>query len=217
MKHYRLSLEKSAEVERSKVSIYDEFRVIINKEIKGKCLEIGCGDGLSTSFLKNKVPFLISLDLSEKRIRIAKKINNDVMFVLADARKLPFKDAVFDSICAFEVIEHLPTREDHVKFLSEIKRVLSKKGTFLISTPNKPLFRIYCWLLRERHSTHFSELNYFQFKSILRKHFSFVRIYGKFGWFSPFYKYKFIKKIHEILSKFTPFCKGYLQFVKNNV
>jgi len=186
MRHYRLSLEKSAEVERNRVSIYDEFRVIVNKEIKGKCLEIGCGDGLSTSFLRKKVPFLISLDLSEKRIRIAKEINNDVVFVLADARELPFKDAVFDSICAFEVIEHLPTCEDHVKFLSEIKRILSKKGIFLISTPNKPLFRIYCWLLREKHSTHFSELNYFQFKSILRKHFSLVRIYGKFGGFRLF-------------------------------
>lgn len=130
MKDYRLKLEKSAELARVKVSIYSEFRRIINQEIKGRCLEIGCGDGLSTSFLKNKVSVLISLDLSEKRIKIARKINKNVSFILADARVLPFKNEVFDTICAFEVIEHLPSYEDHKKFLSEVKRVLSRDGLF---------------------------------------------------------------------------------------
>ncbi len=210
MKYYRLNLERSADVERVRVSIYNEFQAVVSKEIKNRCLEIGCGDGLSTSFLKNKVPLLISLDLSEKRIRIAKKINNNVVFILADARELPFKNGVFDSICAFEVIEHLPAYEDHTKFLSEVKRVLSRDGTFLISTPNKPLFRIYCKILREKHSTHFSELSYYQFKSILKTYFPNTKIYGQFGWLSPFYKYRFIRKLHRFLSKLVPFCKGLL-------
>ena len=110
-----------------------------------------------TKMLRINCTHLVSMDLSKERIRKAREtINNlDVHFMLSDARILPFKDGFFDTICAFEVIEHLPDYDDHLTFLREVKRVLSNNGVFLISTPNRPLFKIYCKLLREKHPTHF--------------------------------------------------------------
>ena len=204
---YRKIIEKSAEVERCLESKYEEFENIILKNIKGVCLEIGCGDGIWTQKLKEKSNFLVSLDLSKERVKIAKKKNPDVKFVICDARNLPFKENIFDTVVALEIIEHLPTYGDHKKFLSEVKRVLTSSGKFLISTPNRPIYRIYKKLTKDFDFTHFSELSYYQFRRVLKNTFSQVKIYGKFGWVSPFYRFFFIKIIHRFLSKFVPLCK----------
>lgn len=208
MRKYRERLEEAADRERVYLSLYKEFSTRVIREVKGICLEIGCGDGLSTAFLKGKVSFLVSLDLSEKRIKRARTINRDVTFILADACQLPFKNETFDTVCAFEVIEHLPSPKHHIRFLEEVKRVLVKDGIFLISTPNKPLFRIYCKILKEKHSTHFSELSYTQFRHLLHSFFPVVRIYGQFGWLSPLIEFSFFRKLHSLLSRVTFMCKG---------
>ncbi len=41
----------------------------------------------------------------------------------------------FDVVVAFEVIEHLPIGT-HKRFLENVKKILKKRGDFLISTPN---------------------------------------------------------------------------------
>jgi len=55
------------------------------------------------------------------------------LFILADAQSLPFRDEVFDTIIAGELIEHLPVPR---QFLSESYRVLRSGGRLLITTPN---------------------------------------------------------------------------------
>ena len=47
---------------------------------------------------------------------------------------LPFSSDSFDTVVAFEVIEHL---EDPVTFIAECARVLRPGGLFIVSTPNK--------------------------------------------------------------------------------
>ena len=52
--------------------------------------------------------------------------------VVADAHFLPFKEASFDYITSFEVLEHV---KDPNKVVSEINRVLKDSGTCAISVP----------------------------------------------------------------------------------
>lgn len=52
--------------------------------------------------------------------------------VQADAHWLPFGTGVFDGVICSEMLEHVP---DPVHVLSEIRRVLKKNGTVLISVP----------------------------------------------------------------------------------
>jgi ubiquinone/menaquinone biosynthesis C-methylase UbiE len=171
MMGYRENLEKSADTERHSLSLYKEFEEIVLKYIKGKVLEIVCGDGAWIGFLKKHSERLVSIDLSEKRIKIARQADSRVEFILCDARNLPFKSESFDTICAFEVIEHLPNYTDHLKFLSGVRNILSREDVFLISTPNKPIYDIYRKLTKDCDLTHFSELSYLQFKKILKDFF----------------------------------------------
>jgi len=95
-----------------------------------KVLDVGCGDGLLLKLL----PQAVGLDVSKKALEIARKrgIKNEI--VVADARKMPFKDNEFDGVAVLDVIEHLYP-EDTDKVLSEIKRVAKPKAKIVLITP----------------------------------------------------------------------------------
>lgn len=56
--------------------------------------------------------------------------------IRGDAQRLPLPSDSFDSVFAFEVIEHV---EDDERFLSELVRVTRPGGTITISTPSEDL------------------------------------------------------------------------------
>ncbi len=87
-------------------------------------LEVGVGESVVANYLKamTKVAYT-SADFAED-------LSPDVV---ADVRALPFADNSYDTVCAFEVLEHLPF-EDFEKAVSELVRV-SKKN-ILISLPH---------------------------------------------------------------------------------
>ncbi|MFA5118626.1 MAG: class I SAM-dependent methyltransferase [Candidatus Omnitrophota bacterium] len=209
-KTYLDSLELSAAKQAHRQSGSREFVDFVLTHVRGRCLEIGCGDGMWAKDIRGRCDTLISMDISAGRLLRARRLAGaaGISFVRADARKLPFKDNSFETVCAIEVIEHLPHRLFHRGFLEEISRVLSPSGTFVISTPNKPLFWVYCALTGEKHPTHFSELDYFEFKALLEKSFPEVCLYGRFGWLLPWRRFSSVRKFHGFLSRFTPWCKG---------
>jgi ubiquinone/menaquinone biosynthesis C-methylase UbiE len=87
-------------------------------------LEIGVGDRVFSSYLKNNTDIkYISLD-------IASDLQPDV---IASIDKIPFPDNSFDTVCAFEVLEHLPW-EKFKGALSELYRV--SNSFVIISLPH---------------------------------------------------------------------------------
>ncbi len=209
-KAYVDSLERSVTVQAHRQTASRDFVDFVLANVRGRCLEIGCGDGMWAKEILSRCDTLISMDISAGRLIRARQEASaaGVQFVRADARELPFKNNSFETVCAIEVIEHLPHQSFHRHFLEEIYRVLAPSGTLVISTPNKPLFWVYCALTGEKHPTHFSELDYFRFKSLLNKCFPEVHLYGRFGWLLPWRRFSSVRKFHSFLSRFTPWCKG---------
>lgn len=89
---------------------------------KDKILEIGIGNGFVTDKLRK-------LGFNVTTVDFDKNLNPDI---IADIRNLPFDDHSFDTVCAFEVLEHLPF-SDFDAALRELKRVANKK--ILVSLP----------------------------------------------------------------------------------
>jgi SAM-dependent methyltransferase len=88
-------------------------------------LIVGVGDGVVPSLLKKDDRLHITTCDIDAEL---------VPDVVADIRALPFPEASFDVVCAFEVLEHLPWEESR-KAVQELVRV--SKGMLLISVPHR--------------------------------------------------------------------------------
>ena len=102
-------------------------------------LDICCRTGNGTLFFgsrKKKSKFMcidpstLMLSIAEKRLK-KEKINFQIKKM--DSLVLPFKENTFDYILCFETLEHMPNT---LTFLSELNRVLKKKGRLVLTTPN---------------------------------------------------------------------------------
>lgn len=96
-------------------------------------LDVGCGVGeLITQSLDLGVE-AVGVDIS--RPTLLRSLNSVKSFSTnADAHFLPFRDSIFDVVCAFDLVEHLGKPED---FLKEAYRVLKNHGILVITTPSK--------------------------------------------------------------------------------
>lgn len=101
-----------------------------------RVLDAGCGTGYGAAELAFSANHVIGLDVSNEALQFARRNCSipSVTFVAASGACLPFRNASFDLVVAFEVIEHL---RDYRAFIDESARVLTKEGVFLVSSPNK--------------------------------------------------------------------------------
>src|SRR5215471_6495562 len=148
--------------------------VFVAPNVHGALLEVGCGRGYGFEVLAMKSARQIGIDISRQFLGKARDQFPAVSFACASGNALPFGDHSFDSIIAFEVIEHIA---DDVSFLRELKRVSRKSAFIAISTPNillasgasaKPL-----------DPFHVREYQASEFIHLLRQTFSSVDLFGQ--------------------------------------
>lgn len=96
-------------------------------------LDIGCGEGIISYFIKNKVRKIYGIDNYEILLEKAKRRGLRVKNVDLGRQTFPFGDNFFDVITCLDVIEHV---KNPPFLLQEAYRVLKNKGLFIISTPN---------------------------------------------------------------------------------
>jgi SAM-dependent methyltransferase len=87
---------------------------------------------------------------------------------------MPFRNNFFETIVSFETIEHLIRYE---RFLNEVKRVLMRRGYFIVSTPNKKLTSSRKG--RQRNPFHAREFNAQEFSQLLSAFFTDFQLYGQ--------------------------------------
>lgn len=103
-----------------------------------KVLDAGCGSGYGSAEFSAAVS-VVAADISADAVRHARENfqRPGLTFLQASCEAMPFADATFDLVTAFEVIEHLNNWQ---QLLTEAKRVLKPGGILLVSTPNKSYY-----------------------------------------------------------------------------
>jgi len=98
-------------------------------------LEVGCGQGFFLRSWKKWFPAwrVFGSDIHFSGLLTAARTGREALFVRHDARMIPFRGRIFNILCAFQVIEHIP---DPDRFLREAHRVLREDGLLLLATPN---------------------------------------------------------------------------------
>ncbi len=96
-------------------------------------LELGPGPGAATDWLRTRVRRLVVVECerqSADALRARFEASN-VEVLLGDATALPFGAGAFDSVAAFTMLHHVPTRPLQSRLLSEALRVLRPGGALV--------------------------------------------------------------------------------------
>ncbi len=136
-------------------SIYDDkarVDLITSFEYGKNVLEFGCSDGTVSLFIsRNKnVETVTGIDIRASAIQDANELKaraikdkiitagnaKKVTFLRGDIAQMEFPQKQFDTVCAFEVLEHIHPLQFHGVFMS-LYGLLKKGGTMLITLPNR--------------------------------------------------------------------------------
>ena len=142
--------------------------------VHGALLEVGCGRGYGFEVLAPRSTAQVGIDLSRSYLKEAQVHFPTISFARASGTALPFSDCSFDSIVAFEVIEHI---EEDLVFLHELKRLARNQAFITVSTPNK----LVASGNREKplNSFHAREYTSTEFYALLSQVFSSVQVFGQ--------------------------------------
>jgi ubiquinone/menaquinone biosynthesis C-methylase UbiE len=137
-------------------------------------LDAGCGSGYGAAELASHAS-VVAIDVAAEAIRHARENfpQPGIRFLQATCESLPFADASFDLVTAFEVIEHL---ERWRELLNETSRVLKARGVLLVSTPNKAYYAE-SRAKAGPNPFHCHEFEYEEFQSALSAIFPHVRMW----------------------------------------
>lgn len=118
------------------------YRFAVRLATGARVLDLGCGVGYGSRMLSRVARRVMAVDLSPDAVAYARRAYAaaHLSFLIGDARRLPFPDASFDFVSCFEMIEHVT---DHETLLTEVSRVLAPGGQFVVSTPNKEIYKDY--------------------------------------------------------------------------
>lgn len=99
-----------------------------------RVLEIGTGTGAMLRALIERGADARGVELRQDLIDAAQGHYGPLPIQRVDGTTLPFDRASFDVVVSFDVFEHIPDTDAHLR---EVSRVLRPGGWYLIQTPNR--------------------------------------------------------------------------------
>ena len=110
--------------------------LVKDKAVK-KVLEVGCGYGRACFFLLGNHFSVAGIDVDKVQIRSAsqeakiRKVNEEMVFLVDDARYICFRDSSFDAVTMLAVLTLVP-KSDRPRIMKEVSRVLKPSGYVFI-------------------------------------------------------------------------------------
>jgi len=123
----------------------------INLVKNSTVLDIGAGAGRFSIPLSEKGMYVSAVDLSAHGLKRLKLKNKDVNTVLSDARVIPLRDTIIDTIVMVELLDCV-LELDHV--LMECWRILKDGGQFVFTFGNKSSLKGKLKQLRKQPYSH---------------------------------------------------------------
>ncbi len=106
--------------------------VLGEMELGERVLEIGPGPGVTTDWLRERVPHLTCVEIDSALASSLKAhlVGTNVDVVEGDATAMSFPDHSFDTAVCFTMMHHVPSGDLQDKLLAETCRVLKPGGVF---------------------------------------------------------------------------------------
>ena len=97
-------------------------------------LEVGCGSGEDTIYVRKVSKNIIGVDVSEVALKEFR--NKGFQGVLADVNRLPFRSDSFDCVISAGLLHHLVGQGNLTEYLVEFVRVTKQGGYVIALEPN---------------------------------------------------------------------------------
>ncbi|HEX5410535.1 MAG TPA: class I SAM-dependent methyltransferase [Terriglobia bacterium] len=106
--------------------------VVNGIDLGDNLLEVGPGPGLTTDWLRVRLPQLTAVEIDGQLARrLANRMRGaNVRVIQGDGAALPFKDDSFSGAVAFTMFHHVPSVELQNRLFQEVCRVLRPGGVF---------------------------------------------------------------------------------------
>lgn len=104
--------------------------IIKEREIKN-VIDVGCGGGRYSRYLKNLNFDVLAVDKYEEMAKTLKK--DKINFLRANMDNIPVKSENFDMIISTGVIHNAITKEEFIQTIKEFKRILKNNGYVILS------------------------------------------------------------------------------------
>ena len=146
--------EKAAKTRVGKYLTQTETEFIsktVNLSKPGVFIDVGAEAGRFSLLAANNAVTVIGIDIDNYSLRRLKRKNREVMVVQADARQIPFRDAVFDGLFMIEVLDYIPSLGEA---LGECHRVLKPQTPFVVSFGNQSSLKAKLRRFRGKSYTH---------------------------------------------------------------
>jgi ubiquinone/menaquinone biosynthesis C-methylase UbiE len=149
------NLEKAKQIKSKLIETFDEIaphfditrykpwpeskRFISTLPKGSRVLDLGCGNGRNSIYLAKEGMEVVGIDFSKALLRIVsnkvewKEVHENVGLIMGDCAWLPFKNHSFDAVLYIATLHHLPTPQERLNSLLEIKRCLKPGGSTLVS------------------------------------------------------------------------------------
>ena len=96
----------------------------------GDALDVGCGEGRVSRLLRDRGVDVVGLDVAPRLVELAQEADSGGEYVVGSAEQLPFPDASFDAVVAFNVLMNV---DDPEAAVAEARRVLRPGGQLCAS------------------------------------------------------------------------------------
>jgi 2-polyprenyl-3-methyl-5-hydroxy-6-metoxy-1,4-benzoquinol methylase len=144
MENFDLSVQRFDEFAEEYASRFDNVSGYLNqllyfvsqiKTASPAILELACGPGNVTKFLKNHFPEsrILAVDLAPRMIELAKKALQDVDFRIMDVRDVSILPEKFDAVMCSFCLPFL-SKEDAAKLIADCSALLNPGGVIYLST-----------------------------------------------------------------------------------
>jgi ubiquinone/menaquinone biosynthesis C-methylase UbiE len=102
-------------------------------DLGANVLEIGPGPGVTTDWLRERVPTLTCIEIDHQlAASLEKRLDGtNTKVVEGDATQMRFPDSSFESAVCFTMLHHVPAMKLQDRLLTEAYRVLKQGGLFL--------------------------------------------------------------------------------------
>jgi len=113
----------------------DRWRVTA-RHCRGKVIELGCNEGDLSRRIRDRGLEVTGVDLSEEKIRRARKEHPGIPFIACDILGLSLPAESFDTVVLAEVLEHVPENVGDA-MLEKAWSLLGAGGRLVVSVPNE--------------------------------------------------------------------------------